>query len=129
MAFRSKPPKGDWNYRQLWRIVDGAVASCFAAHPGYLSGEFNERVIRQSIVKRVTGSIIGYAEESAKARSVEEAAGDTGIGGTYQPSVEAALATGGRSVTARWRSWGGRESLPAIFLRAFSRKPDPTGAT
>lgn len=60
---RTLPPKGNWNYHQLWRLVDGAVADAFANHPEYLSGEREEWIVRQSINKRVVGTILGYAEE------------------------------------------------------------------
>lgn len=57
-------------YRQLWRIVDGAVADAFKMHPNYLSEDGKRwQTARQSIVKRVTGAILGYAEQSAQGRS------------------------------------------------------------
>lgn len=61
---RTKPPKGDWNYHQLWKLVDGAVADAFVTHPEYLSGDHREWVVRQSINKRVVGTILGYAEQA-----------------------------------------------------------------
>lgn len=69
--------KDDWRYRQLWRIVDGAVAAAFDAHPNYLT-DVGRRSARASIVKRVTGSVLGYAEQvSARGRSGQEPAVET----------------------------------------------------
>lgn len=67
---RKKPPKGDARYRRIWRIVDGAVQDAFSRHPEYLT-EAGARSARLSIVKRVAGSIQGYAEQSAQGRSEE----------------------------------------------------------
>ena len=67
---RSKPPKGDEIYKQLWRVVDGAVADAFAMHPDYLTKKGQHgHTARLSIVKRVTGSVLSYAERSAEGRS------------------------------------------------------------
>lgn len=57
------------SYKQLWRVIDGAVADCFAQHPEYLHPNRHERRVRSSIVKRVVGAVHGYAEQSAKSRS------------------------------------------------------------
>ena len=66
---RSKPNKCPSPlYLQFWRIVDGAVADAFNHHPEYLTPSGKARA-RQSIVKRVTGALNGYAAEVAKARS------------------------------------------------------------
>lgn len=56
-------------YRQIWRVVDGAVASAFAAHPDYVASGKKLSTVRNSITKRVTGAIAGYAEQSAWVRS------------------------------------------------------------
>ena len=66
---RLKPEKGNHHYRQLWRVVDGAVADAIAQHPEYIALGAQKRVVRQSIVKRVTGAVLGYAVEAAKGRS------------------------------------------------------------
>ncbi len=54
--------KTDNAYRQLWRIVDGAVADAFLAHPDYLSNSAHERTVRASLNKRVVGAVLGYAK-------------------------------------------------------------------
>jgi len=59
-------------YRQLWRLVDGAVFDCFDTHPEYLT-EKGKRKAREAINKRVVGTVFGYALE-AKGRSVFGAA-------------------------------------------------------
>jgi hypothetical protein len=69
---RIVPPKGDQSYRQIWRIVDGALVKTFMAHPEYLPDRISARVIRNSIVKRVTGDVVGWAFASAKAQDRSE---------------------------------------------------------
>lgn len=56
------------DYHQLWRIIDGAVYDAFKAHPEYLE-HGREKDARQSIVKRVTGAILGYAAQAVEGRS------------------------------------------------------------
>jgi len=63
----TKPAKADDRYRRLWRIVDGAVVDAFVHHPEYLT-ERGRNAARLSIVKRVTGAIMGFAEQSARGR-------------------------------------------------------------
>ena len=77
----AKPPpqKTETAYRQLWRVVDAAVAEAFKAHPDYLT-ERGARLARQSINKRVVGAIHGYAVEAAKRRSGGNPAADNGDG-------------------------------------------------
>jgi len=60
-------------YRQLWRVVDGAVFDALYSHPDYLT-EKGMHAARASIVKRVTGSVMGFAEQSARGRSGQPAA-------------------------------------------------------
>lgn len=67
-------------YRQLWRVVDGAVADALAAHPDYLTKK-GEISARASIVKRVTGAVLGYAEQSARGRSGASPAADQAVTG------------------------------------------------
>ena len=62
------PKKPSTVYGKIWRIVDGAVADAFAAHPDYLTPK-GARTARLSIVKRVTGSLSSFAGHSAKGRS------------------------------------------------------------
>ena len=66
-------------YRQLWRIVDGAVADALKHHEDYLTDK-GKRSARRSITKRVTGAILGYAEQSARGRSGASPAANSGHG-------------------------------------------------
>ena|SRR6185503_8649099 len=52
-------------YSQLWGIVDGAVTDAFNRHPDYLTPK-GRRSAKTSVVKRVTGTVLSFAEESAK---------------------------------------------------------------
>ncbi len=56
-------------YRQIWRVVDGAVDLALSAHPEYVAPGKKIRTVRNSIVKRVVGALYGYAEQSAWTRS------------------------------------------------------------
>ena len=62
----SKCPKDARAYRQLWRVVDGAVADAFHHHPDYLT-KSGHRSAQNSITKRVTGAVIGFAAQAARA--------------------------------------------------------------
>lgn len=55
-------------YSELWRIVDGAVADAFKCHPDYLTPK-GHRSARTSVTKRVTGTVLGFAEQSARGRA------------------------------------------------------------
>lgn len=65
---RARAPKGDQSYRQLWRVVDGAVMDAFAHHPEYLAPHRGKDA-RLSVVKRVVGAIQGYAAQAVRGRS------------------------------------------------------------
>ena len=67
-------------YRKVWKLVDGAVAEAFRAHPDYLSDAVAAKTVRTSIVKRVTGAITGWATEVEQARSGERPAGEKTAG-------------------------------------------------
>lgn len=73
---RTRIPKGDSRYRQIWRVVDGAVADALKMHPDYLTSK-GSWAARESIVKRVTGAITGYEAQASRGRSVEETAAET----------------------------------------------------
>jgi hypothetical protein len=57
-------------YRALWFMVDGAVRDAFANHPEYLT-EAGRRSAANSITKRVTGTLMGYATQVARGRSMQ----------------------------------------------------------
>lgn len=54
-------------YAQLWNIIDGAVADAFNNHDDYFTPK-GKRSARTSVVKRVTGTVLGFAEQSARGR-------------------------------------------------------------
>lgn len=54
-------------YAELWGVVDGAVADAFNNHPDYLTPK-GQRSARTSVVKRVTGTVLGFAVQAAKGR-------------------------------------------------------------
>jgi hypothetical protein len=74
---RIKPQKRpSVGYSRIWRVVDGAVRDALQNHPDYLSQKGARfSACRQSIVKRVTGAILSFAEESEKGRTDRRSAG------------------------------------------------------
>ena len=60
-------------YAQLWHVVAGAVEDAFNNHPDYLT-ERGRISARQSIIKRVTGTVLGFAEQ-ARGRPLAAATG------------------------------------------------------
>ncbi len=76
---RLRPEKSTPFYRQLWRVVDGAVADAFQNHPDYLT-QRGAKLARRSIAKRVVGAVLGYAEQSVQGRSGLSPAADRGDG-------------------------------------------------
>ncbi len=64
---RTAPPpqKASDAYRQLWRIVDGAVADAFNQHDNYIAPGVSRKLVRASICKRVVGAVLasGKPEE------------------------------------------------------------------
>lgn len=66
---RTRPEKmPDAAYRQIWRVVDGAVRDTFENHPEYLTAKGRASAVR-SVTKRVTGAVHGYAAQAARGRS------------------------------------------------------------
>lgn len=66
---RAKAPperRREPSYMQIMRIVDGAVADAILAHPRYFVSNQAIGDARRSIVKRVTGSLVGYLAQKAK---------------------------------------------------------------
>lgn len=108
MAARTQPVKHGRAYRQLWRIVDGAVADAFAHHPEYLTAAGRQSA-RRSINKRVTGAVLGYAVEAAKGRSGASPAAESGL------ARAKAKLWSWLGLRRPWR-WAGRCSRPAQSL-------------
>lgn len=88
-------------YRQIWRIADGAVRDALANHPEYLTVR-GKQMARAAIVKRVSGSLYGYATQVAQGRSVAVrehcSAADGAPGAFVTPGLMAFL-------TSRVRLW------------------------
>lgn len=59
-------------YQQLWSVVDGAVVDAFKNHPDYLTPK-GRKSARTSVVKRVTGTVLGFAVNAAKGRPLQPA--------------------------------------------------------
>lgn len=89
---RKRPEKlPDEIYRQIWRLVDGAVRDAFANHPEYLTSS-GRASAQRSITKRVTGALHGYATQVARGRSGKEEGTSSGTaanqsGGVVDPSL------------------------------------------
>jgi hypothetical protein len=66
-------------YRQIWRVVDGAVDLALSAHPEYIAPGKNPRTVRNSIVKRVVGAILSYSEQSGWVRSGSSSAHEEAV--------------------------------------------------
>ena len=89
-------------YRQLWRVVDGAVRSTILDHPEYLT-EWGRNHARLSLVKRIVGQVMSYAAQAAQGRSgfcpAPETADDEVIASPATPQLPTAA--------------GRREAMPA----------------
>lgn len=72
---RHRAPKmPDRIYRQIVRLVDGAVRDTFANHPDYLTDKGRHHAAN-SIIKRTTGTLWGYAKEASFAAETSVARG------------------------------------------------------
>lgn len=120
-ARREKCPDG--TYRQIWKLTAGAVRDTFACHPEYLT-EAGRQAAERSIVKRVTGTLHGYATQLAGGRSTgsADALGDVAaigpISGTNGDGTHGTL-----SVGCRWARvvsaclWRGAKNGPPEIQR------------
>ena len=59
------------DYRQLFRVVDGAVADAIMTHPEFFALG-RQRSARASIAKRVAGAIVGYIDQRASSAEGSE---------------------------------------------------------
>lgn len=97
-------------YRQLWRVVDGAVFDALYTHPEYLTPA-GKRWARQSVVKRVTGAVYGFAGQSAQGRSGVSPAPD-------RVAADASgIPHGEISAVSRWRA-----ALAIVARKLFGRR-------
>lgn len=71
-------------YAELWGVVDGAVVDAFKSHPDYLTPK-GRKSARTSVVKRVCGTVLSFAEQSARGRPYHPA--ETSAGGVSSQTV------------------------------------------
>ena len=65
-----RPPRGKGpDYKKTWRIVDGALRDAMMQHPDYFTHRGSIGSARAGLVKRITGGLTGFAEQSARGRS------------------------------------------------------------
>lgn len=90
-------------YVQLWKLVGGAVRDTFASHPEYLT-EAGRRAAERSIVKRVTGTLHGYATQVARGRSagMPDVACDAAANGPTSFVSESGQRSGFHMELIRW---------------------------
>lgn len=105
-------------YHQIWRIVDGAVRRCFNDHSDYLkqmtkAQQKRERVIRNSINKRVVGALVGFAANDAAKVQLgtlkRDASWPTRRGLSVRPASERPL------TDARSRGQAGKSPAPTPY--------------
>ena len=66
---KTLPAKEGVVYRQVWRLVDGAIRETFAAHQDYLPNGKSEKRIRNSLSKRIVGKFMGYISQVPRGSS------------------------------------------------------------
>lgn len=76
---RIRPVRRGDAYGQLWRLVDGALADTLAQHPEWVVQGYEQR-LRRSAAKRITGQILAWARERARAESSPAGEGRSGPG-------------------------------------------------
>lgn len=109
-------------YRQLWRIVDGAVFDALYTHDDYLTDK-GRRNARNSINKRVVGNLMGFVSETrgrkgdpvatVRSDAAERVLSEATEGSRTVPQYEAV--SKGR----------GMRNLVSRLLGLFRRKPAP----
>lgn len=97
-------------HQQLARVVNGAVTDAFNAHPDYLTRKGHQSA-RRSIVKRVTGTVLGFAVQHAAKGGVQPAS-------PSQALVTSEAREGGRTSSQPFRVRIGR----VTFKRASSSR-------
>lgn len=100
-------------YNQLYRVVDGAVFDALWNHPDYLTDK-GRRNARSSVVKRVTGAVLGYAEQSARGRSGSRPAPER-VGDAAASSSR----TAGLCAVSKWRA----AAAKVVRLFGFGGRP------
>lgn len=62
---KTKPAKKGDAYRQIWRLVDGAVRDTILHHPEYFR-DSRLTDLRHSLAKRISGAIVGHQFEKLR---------------------------------------------------------------
>jgi len=73
----------DAAYQQLWHVTDGAVRDALRKHPDYLTPKGRQSA-RRSIVKRVVGTVLGFAVQAAARQRELAVTGDRHSTGDHQ---------------------------------------------
>jgi hypothetical protein len=114
------PVEKDPAYQKLWRMVDGAVIDGFKNHSDYLTPK-GRRSAKNSIVKRVTGTVWGFANQ-ARGRGNAAAKDDHLLTDVHQVS------TFGSSEQAGGALLRPRQSIPKLHAVHVKHKPGWTRA-
>lgn len=66
--WRNKPPpqKTKALYKAIWKLADGAVMDTVRHHPEYFTDKGKTKVARMSTVKRITGLLTSFVEQSTE---------------------------------------------------------------
>ena len=83
-------------YRQIYRVIDGAVADAILQHPEFFALG-RQRNARTSIAKRVAGAVCGYLVEKELRRP-------KGRGGAGPERIVRRLSTEGSALHADFRA-------------------------
>ena len=62
------PQKTKALYRMIWRLADGAVMDTVRTHPDYFTDKGRTKIARMSTVKRMTGLLTSFVEQSTEGR-------------------------------------------------------------
>lgn len=71
---RIKPVKPGKLYHRVWRELDGAIMDCFKHHPEYVV-QGKMRSCRESLIKRTTGAVMSFLEQSREGRTRDKTGG------------------------------------------------------
>lgn len=101
---RVKRPDAKTPYQQLWGIVSGAVSDAFNRHPDYLTPK-GSRSAATSVVKRVVGTVLSFAEQSAQSRKADNEDGRLHASDLYAGGVVTSPAADGGPLVIRTHSF------------------------
>lgn len=108
-------------YRQLWRIVDGAVFDALYTHEDYLT-EKGRRNARNSINKRVVGNLMGFVLETKGRKGDPIATVRSDAAARVASAATGPSRTGGCTAVPKGR---GMRKFVSRLLGLFRRNPVP----